>query len=108
LIIYGNGEQTRDFIHVSDICQAIYLCLTKIKKARGEVFQIASGVETSINALIALFEETFNKKIDLVYHDKRTGEIERNYSDISKACTLLGFKPEIDLYNGLRYIITSS
>ena len=52
LVIYGDGNQTRDFVHVDDVCRAIHLCLTTVKQISGEVFQIASGKETTINKLV--------------------------------------------------------
>ena len=129
LIIYGDGNQTRDFVHVGDICQAIHLALTADSRPAtsdtqptqqtprtpgtqstqetqqtqvwGEVFQIASGVETSINQLTELIKAMADSKLSIVHKPKRKGEIERNYSDITKARKLLGFEPRITLREGL-------
>lgn len=118
LIIYGDGNQTRDFVHVQDICQAIQLALIIAKPPElsqqtqstlltpetplwGEVFQIASGVETSINQLAELIKATTGFQLSIIRKPKRKGEIERNYSDITKARKLLGFEPRIKLGRGL-------
>jgi UDP-glucose 4-epimerase len=125
LVIYGDGNQTRDFVHVADICQAIHLSLTIAQPRKssqqtqptqktqrtpstqetsvwGEVFQIASGVENSINQLVELIKAMTDSQLSVVYKPKRKGEIERNYSDITKAKKLLGFEPRINLREGLR------
>jgi UDP-glucose 4-epimerase len=127
LVIYGDGNQTRDFVHVADICQAIHLSLTIAQPPEpsqptpstqqtqqtpptqktqqtpvwGEVFQIASGVETSINQLVELIKAMADSQLTIVHKPKRKGEIESNYSDITKAKKLLGFEPRITLREGL-------
>ena len=101
LIIYGDGEQTRDFVHVDDICQAICLCLGVIDSIAGEIFQIASGTETTINELASMIKEIAGNDISVCFEPRREGEIERNYSDITKANRMLGFKPEVRLRDGM-------
>jgi UDP-glucose 4-epimerase len=118
LVIYGDGNQTRDFVHVDDICQAIHLSLiiaqppklsqqtqqtlsTQETPLWGEVFQIASGVETSINQLTELIKAMTDFQLPIVHKPKRKGEIERNYSDIAKARTVLAFEPKVGLREGL-------
>lgn len=117
LVIYGDGNQTRDFIHVEDVCQAVHLSLTAADcglltgdSISGEVFQIASGVETSINELAEIIRQmtadprlsTADCRLPTKYEPKRKGEIERNYADISKARRLLGFEPGVKVNDGLR------
>lgn len=108
LIIYGDGNQTRDFVHVDDVCQAIYLSLTtqdsrpSTPDFYGEVFQIAAGVETSINELATLAREIIGRDVQAIHEAERKGEIRRNYSNISKAKSLLGFQPKIKLKEGLK------
>jgi UDP-glucose 4-epimerase len=111
LIIYGDGNQTRDFVHTRDLSQAIYKGLSLLlangsKKAGGEIFQIATGEETSINKLFGMIKEMIEsgtgRAVNLEYSPPRAGEIYRNYADISKARRVLGFEPEIDIETGLR------
>lgn len=105
--IYGDGEQTRDFIHVDDVCQAIHLCLATADQISGEVFQIASGVETSINELADIIKEIVGVSVQILHKPKRSGEIERNYSDITKAKRVLGFEPKVKLSDGLEKLYRS-
>jgi len=107
LIIYGDGEQTRDFIHVDDVCQAIHLCLVTADQISGEVFQIASGVETSINELADIIKEIVAVSVQILHEPKRGGEIERNYSDITKAKRVLSFEPKVKLSDGLEKLYRS-
>lgn len=103
LIIYGDGNQTRDFLYIDDLCQAIM----KASKSNvgGEVFQIASGAETTINDLVGMIKEIVKKDvpvpIEIIRKEKRKGEIIRNYSDIEKAKKILGYLPERPLEEGL-------
>ncbi len=109
LTIYGDGNQTRDFIHVDDICQAIYLALTIPPQAQGtkqsfpsgEVFQIATGVETSVCELARLIREITGRELQIIHEPERKGEIKRNYANINKAGTMLGFEPKVKFRTGL-------
>jgi UDP-glucose 4-epimerase len=101
IVIYGDGEQTRDFVYVGDLVDAILLA--DKSNTPGEVFQIASGRETSLRTLVetmqsALPELAFNIR----YEPARTGEVLRNYASIEKARRLLDFDPKTNLGDGLR------
>ncbi len=106
LEIYGDGTQTRDFIHVSDVCQAIYLCMSYNPSTEGGVFQIATGEETTIIDLAKMVNKLFDRTGNLKFRPSRVGEIRKNFSDIRKAKNSLGFKPEIKLEEGLKSLIT--
>ena len=107
LIIFGDGNQTRDFVHVSDVCQAIYLALTTpdsilfSPNSNGTVFHIASGVEMPINELAAVIQEITKKELTVTHEQEREGEIKRSYSNINKAREILGFEPKVKLKEGL-------
>jgi len=107
LNINGNGEITRDFIHVDDICDAIYKCM-RLKKGL-QIYHVATGKETSINSLIRLIKNIFkkyNKKNIVVKHKKeRVGDIKKNYSSISKIKKEINWKNRISLDNGLKKTI---
>ncbi len=100
ITIYGDGEQTRDLVHADDICQAIYLSLT-FPGPFGELFQIASGIETSVNAVVQMLQEISGDELAVDYQPARAGEIRRNFSDISKARRILEFEPGVELREGL-------
>ena len=101
ITIDGDGQQTRDFIYVDDLCRAILQALES--NVSGEVFQIATGVETAIVELASLVEHVVGHDIGLVHGPSRRGDIRRNYSDISKARRLLGWEPTTSLIDGLRH-----
>ncbi|MBD3345007.1 MAG: NAD-dependent epimerase/dehydratase family protein [Chitinivibrionales bacterium] len=99
LLIYGDGSQTRDFINAYDIARAIWLSL---KRDKGfEIFQVASGKETSITELVDILRRVTGKDATVGHVAPRTGEIKRNYSAIAKIKEQLGFEPEIELENGI-------
>lgn len=100
LIVYGDGRQTRDFIHVADLCQAIQLALSS--DIAGETFQIATGVETSVLELVNLLRTEFpEREVPVQFEPVRPGEIFRNYSNIDRARRMLGFQPGVNLAEGL-------
>ena len=93
-MINGDGEQTRDFIYIDDLIQAILLS-TKVQKC-GEIFQIASGKETSINELARIILDYLNNKLDFKIKIENLKplkyEVKYNFSDISKAKKIMNFK----------------
>ena len=101
IVIYGDGEQTRDFLYVSDLVDAILLA--DKSDTPGEVFQIASGRETSLRSLINTMKEVLpERKFEVRHEPRRAGEILRNYANIDKARRMLGYDPQTRLDEGLR------
>lgn len=107
LTIYGDGAQTRDFIFIDDLTRAI--CLAAELDRGGEIFQIATNRETTVNEMVEVMEKLFKElgqiEIDVQYADRRAGEVLRNYSDISKSRRILKWEPEHNLEQGLRKTI---
>ncbi len=99
ITIDGSGAQTRDMIYVEDLCQAVQLALAS--DVNGEVFQIATGVETSIRQLAEIIREVMGRQVELVDAPARQGDIDKNYSAIAKARALLGWEPQVTLNEGL-------
>jgi UDP-glucose 4-epimerase len=99
LMICGDGTQTRDFIAAHDIARAIWLALGR--EGGFELFQVATGKETSINELVALINRLDGTKQNVVHSDARLGEIVRNYSSIDKIQRELQFRPTVTLQQGL-------
>lgn len=108
-VIYGDGEQTRDFIHTEDIAQALYLSCEEDLENDFELFQVATGVETSINELYSTLKEKLEKRgvevPEVEYGEEREGEIYRNYADISKAEEKLDYSPEVPFEEGIEETI---
>ncbi len=104
LVIYGDGAQTRDFIYVEDLVDAVFRAATL--GAGGEVFQIATNRETTVNEIVemlsSLVHEVTGREVEVEYAAARSGEILRNYADVSKAKRLLGWQPVHSLRDGLR------
>ena len=105
LEIYGDGTQTRDFIHVEDLTRAVRLAATT-EGAGGEVFQIATNAETSVQEMVEQLLPVLAaggiKDVEVRQAAPRLGDVMRNYSDTSKAARMLGWQAEVDLKEGLR------
>jgi nucleoside-diphosphate-sugar epimerase len=100
-IIYGDGEQTRDFVYVRDVVKANMLAMT-CKNAAGESFNIASGTRVTINKLAEVVKETVNKRgIRNTYTVPRPGDARHSYADTSKATRILNFAPSFSLEEGI-------
>jgi UDP-glucose 4-epimerase len=103
-IIYGDGNQTRDFIHVSDVIQANLLAL-EAKTRAGEVVNIGTGQQTTVRELFDLMAQLINPSTRPVLGPSRPGDIYRSCADISKAKNLLGFQPKISIRSGLSLLL---
>ncbi len=105
LEIYGDGTQTRDFIFIGDLIRAIKLSAT-VEGVGGEVFQIATSSETSVQELIdkllPVLADAGMRDVEVRQTAPRLGDVQRNYSDTSKADRLLGWRAEVALDEGLR------
>lgn len=101
LVVYGDGAQTRDFVYVSDLANGLVQA-AEMGGIGGEVFQLASGVETSVSELVSLLADVSGCKPSVRQEPARPGEIRRNYSLIDKARERLGYAPAIPLEEGLQ------
>lgn len=101
-IIYGDGEQSRDFTFVDDVVNANILAA---KSENTGIFNIAGGKRISINNLAHTIMEICQMSLDLTYKEPRYGDIKHSLADISKAKEKLNFKPNFGLENGLKETI---
>jgi UDP-glucose 4-epimerase len=101
LVIHGDGAQTRDFVFVTDLADGL-LRAAEADGVGGELFQLASGVETSVNELVSLLGGIAGREPAVRREPPRAGEILRNYSLVEKARERLGFAPAVSLGDGLR------
>jgi len=100
-MVFEDGEQSRDFVHVSDIVQANLLAL-ETDKADYEAINIGTGRATSVNEIAMLISEGLGKGIKpLIVGKYREGDIRHCVGDISKATALLGYHPKVALETGL-------
>jgi nucleoside-diphosphate-sugar epimerase len=103
--IFGDGEQTRDFVFVEDVVSATMLALTE-KNAVGQIFNIASGKGITINNIVQVLQKLMDKNnLKPVYEAPREGDIRHSYASIEKARTLLGYEPVFSLENGLKELL---
>lgn len=104
-IIYGDGDQTRDFVNVQDVVEATMLSLNR-KSVVGEEINIATGEPTTINRLAEmLLNITGKTDLKPKHTDPRPGDIRHSYADISKAKKLLGYVPKTPLKEGLTKLV---
>ena len=106
LLIYGDGLQTRDFVNVADVVDAILAAMI-VEGVEGEVFNVGSGKPTSVNELAKTILDLAGLDLEICYESSRAGDIKDSYADISKAQTCLGFEPKVSLRDGLRMLLNS-
>jgi nucleoside-diphosphate-sugar epimerase len=102
-IVYGDGEQTRDFCYVDDIVSANLLAAeTAAPEAMGGVFNIGSGQRLSLNDLLRHLNKLIGVPLPAEYQPERTADIRHSGADISHARAVLNFSPQVDLPTGLK------
>lgn len=102
--IYGDGEQTRDFVFVSDVVEANIRAVTE-KGCTGQFFNIACANKISLNRLLKTLCELYEVELNARYEEARQGDIKHSYANIDKAETLLNWSPRIELKEGLSNLI---
>lgn len=100
-VIFGSGNQSRDFTFVENVVHANLLAAAS-QKGFGEVFNIACDEQTSLNELVAFLETIIGQKVDADYKEARKGDVLHSRADISKAKELLGYSPVISFKDGLK------
>jgi UDP-glucose 4-epimerase len=103
-IIFGDGEQHRDFVYVGDVVEAS--CLAMLNDIKGEVFNIGSGKGTSVNHIASLLCQRLRPDISPEYAPEHPGELHNSVADIRKAQKLLGFQPQASLEDKIDEVIS--
>lgn len=106
-MIFGDGEQTRDFVYVADIVQANLKAMFA-EYAGFRVFNVGCGRQTSLNQLLAHLKELTGSSVLPTYAEARAGDIRHSLSDISRIQTGLGYAPAFSLAAGLRLLLEST
>ena len=101
-VIYGDGEQSRDFTFIDNVVQANIKAAFSTDDANGKVFNVACGNRYSLNELLHILEGIFGKKANAVYEKARTGDVKHSLADISKAQKYFGFAPEVRFEEGIQ------
>lgn len=100
--IFEDGLETRDFVNVKDISAGVVTALVE-EKCNGEIINLGSGIATSVMEIAEILRTHYNSKSKLIVTgDFRKGDIANNMADISKAEALIGFKPTVNLQDGLK------
>lgn len=102
--IYGDGEQTRDFVYVADVVRAILLACER-EEAVGGVFNVAGGFQTSILHLAAALNQVLGTDLAPIFAPARAGEVRFSQGDASRAQEVLGWKARVSLREGLSQLI---
>jgi len=103
-VIYGDGEQSRDFTHVANIVEANRLAI-QASEISGEVINLACGEKTTVNQLFEDIRQILYKDISPIHEDPRPGDIRHSFADITRARKLLKYEPKISLGEGLQETI---
>jgi UDP-glucose 4-epimerase len=104
LVIFGDGGQTRDFVYIDDVINAIVLALDSDSSVN-EVINVCTGKPTTINELAQITKEIAGRDTQITYGRPRKGDLYHNYGDPTKAEKMIGFKAEIGLREGLKRLI---
>ena len=99
LVVHGDGEQTRDFVHVDDVVAACLLA--GATEHVGEAFNVGCGTAVSVNELATTVLQAADSDVGTVHADARPGDIEHSRADIGKARELLGYEPSVSLEDGI-------
>jgi UDP-glucose 4-epimerase len=105
VVIFGGGEQSRDFIYVDDVVQALIKASTA-REVNRCVLNVGSGLETRVNDLVTLVEEVIGRSVNRIQNRQRPGGVHRLVADIGRARELLDFQPQTTLPLGLRLTMT--
>jgi len=104
-VVFGDGEQTRDFVYVGDVVRANVLACSA-PGAAGRALNIATGRGTSLNWLLDALRRITGVEVESVYADPRPGDIRDSVADITLAKKILRFEPVVGIEDGLRDMLS--
>jgi UDP-N-acetylglucosamine/UDP-N-acetyl-alpha-D-glucosaminouronate 4-epimerase len=99
-VIFGDGEQSRDFTYVANVVDANLLAAFS-KAAAGSVYNVACGISTTVNQLVEELRDITGRQLDPLYEPPRPGEVRHSAADIGLAQHELGYAPSVDFREGL-------
>jgi len=100
-VIYGDGEQTRDFTYVANVVDGVLRACTA-PKAAGEAINLACGIRISLNELLRAMNRVVGTDLQAIYKEERAGDVKDSQADITKAETLLAYTPIVSFEEGLK------
>ncbi len=102
LVIYGDGNQSRDFVNVKDVIQANILAA---ESGKSGIYNVGSGTETTLNDLVKIMGEILKTEPKIIYEKERQGDVRRSLADLTKIRNELSFEPKIKLKEGLKELL---
>ncbi len=103
VVIHGDGSQTRDFVYIDDVVEALVAAATS--DAVGQIINVGSGEETSINDLVAVMEEVTGRSAHVLYNPDANPGVARMVADLSRATRVLNYTPRVSLREGIRRMV---
>jgi UDP-glucose 4-epimerase len=104
LVIFGDGSQTRDYVHVEDVVTAL-VAAASAEGVNRHVINVGSGQETSVAQLIGIIERVTGRDAEVLHVRAESGSVGRLVADLTRARSLLGYEPRINLETGLRLLL---
>lgn len=104
VVVCGDGSQTRDFVYVDDVVDAL-ISAGSASGVDGQIINVGSGQEFAIRDLVALISKITRQEANVLYNTEASGGISRLVADVSKAGRLLKFRPRVQLERGLRALL---
>lgn len=103
--IFGDGEQTRDFVYVDDVVDAL-LIVSSSNESLGNVYNVGTGKATSLNEIVSLYKKILKADISVNYSSQREGDIQKSVASIDKLREI-GYKPQYNIQAGVAKYLTS-
>jgi len=103
-VIYGDGEQSRDFTYVSNVVEANLLAYES-EGVAGQIINVACGASFNLNQLAAMLNQIMGTNVKPKYAPPKPGDVRQSLAEITKAQQLLGYHPEVDFRQGLRLTV---
>lgn len=104
VIVFGTGQQTRDFVYIDDVVDALVAASEAIGVNR-QVINVGSGQETSVRVLVDLIADAIGREVHSLHSQADTGGVSRLVADLARARAFLGYAPKVDVRAGLRLML---
>jgi UDP-glucose 4-epimerase len=104
VVIHSDGWQTRDFVYIDDVVDAL-IAAAEARSVAGQIINVGSGEETSLNSLVAALGELTDKRPNVIHNQQQGGGLPRLVADLDRARRLLGYRPRIGLRDGLQRMV---
>jgi len=105
VVIFGDGQNSRDFVYVNDVVEALLKAAT-VESVNRQVLNVGSGQETNVEELITLMEQVSGREANRVWNREKSGGVRRLVADITQAQSVLDFQPKVSLADGIARMLT--